>query len=508
MPGLSGMRFRSRGIGKVITALGAMVALGLAACGPVTTPDRDYGQPAPADEAEPGRAGIGAQTLLIENVRLLTMTDAAMIEEGAIAIADGIIAFAGARSGADPALLEGAYRVDGRGRIVMPGLADMHTHYGGGDDGITFLANSVTTVRAPWGGLAAAAGDARVKAGVEAGPHIYFSGPLIDGPEPIWGPGAISVTAPEQAAGIVESQRASGFMAIKLYELLDADSYRAAARAAKEKGLQIWTHVPGALTLDEVIGLRVDSIEHLDDYEGAVRRDNAPALAPRDGISDTLQTWAQADPAKMQALAEKLAAAEVWSVPTLAVVLSRYTNAGDSDAYFARDEAQFIGPGIKGWWMGSLERTAQSAEAARAATPNIQAMIRALHGAGAGLLIGSDSPNPFVAYGYSIHDELAHFAAAGLPPEEIFRIATMRAAEFLDAEGAFGVLEAGARADIVLLDADPREDLATLRNPAAVIVNGKYYPRSDLKRRLDALAETYAAAASQNGPAASSDDAG
>lgn len=307
------------------------------------------------------------------------------------------------------------------------------------------------------------------------------------GPNRSGGAGAIAASSPAIIEGIIESQRASGYKAVKLYELLDAATYRAGVRAAKEKGLQVWTHVPVALSLDDVMALGVHSIEHLDDYAPVVRASNAPALTPRDGISDTLQLWADADPEKIDQLAVRLSESEIWSSPTLAVVLSRYFNGADPDGYFARDEAAYLGPGLRQWWTGSAEAIARSVDAARIAQAPIKAMVRSLHARGAGLLIGTDAPNPFTALGFSIHDELAHFEDAGIPTADVFRIATREAARFLNAETDFGVIAPGARADLVLLAADPRTDLDTLRAPLAVIVNGHYYSRERIDEDLARL---------------------
>jgi imidazolonepropionase-like amidohydrolase len=103
-------------------------------------------------------------------------------------------------------------------------------------------------------------------------------------------------------------------------------------------------------------------------------------------------------------------------------------------------------------------------------------------------LIGTDTPNPFVLPGYAIHDELAGFAAAGIPVEDVLRVATVDAARFLGEEDAFGMVAPGLRADLVLLDRDPIADLDTLRDPAGVMVSGRWHARTDLNSMLEARA--------------------
>ncbi|TDI40436.1 MAG: hypothetical protein E2P02_16950 [Acidobacteria bacterium] len=115
-----------------------------------------------------------------------------------------------------------------------------------------------------------------------------------------------------------------------------------------------------------------------------------------------------------------------------------------------------------------------------------------LYDAGVPLLIGTDTPNPFVIPGFAIHDELAAFVDAGIPVDEVLRIATADAAKFLREEGQWGVVAADARADLVLLDGDPRDDLSVLRRPAGVMVNGHWYDSAILSDALDKLRERIA----------------
>ena len=120
---------------------------------------------------------------------------------------------------------------------------------------------------------------------------------------------------------------------------------------------------------------------------------------------------------------------------------------------------------------------------------NRLAMIRALDAAGADLLVGTDTPNPFVVPGFSLHRELDNFVAAGLTPGRAIQVATRDAARFLDVLSEVGTVEVGKRADLVLLDANPMDDIAHVGQPAGVMVRGNWLSREDLDRRLEAIRE-------------------
>ena len=118
--------------------------------------------------------------------------------------------------------------------------------------------------------------------------------------------------------------------------------------------------------------------------------------------------------------------------------------------------------------------------------------VKALHDAGARLIIGTDTGNPFVISGFSVHEELKHFVDAGLTPYEAIKAATHDAAEFVDALDEWGTVSIGRRADLLLVEANPLEDVANASNQVGVMVRGRWHPKAELQAKLDALAEKYA----------------
>jgi len=425
---------------------------------------------------------LAINTIAFENVRVLPMSEDSILNGHTVVIdGDRIAALGPTASLTIPA---GSRVIDGSGLTLMPGLADMHVHYlSGNEEGVLFVANGVTTVRNMWGTAEQIRLDIRAKNGDLVGPHVYTTGPLIDGAESIWGDDTVSIESPQAAIGAVESQHASGYSMIKLYEKLDPDSYRAAVGAAKERGMKIATHTPESMTVEELLDLQVDSIEHLDGYETALSgvKSGFPLA--------TLNAWQHAETTRMESLAKRTVDAGVWNTPTLTIYtqLPKYNNAASN--FFARPEVRYVSPLLLGFWQQQqafmppeLLSVATAGETAR------NQFVKTLYDAGANLLVGTDTPNPFIVEGYSFHDELDNLSNVGIPNDDLLRMATIEAARFLGEEGEFGVVAKGARADLILVRGDPLTDLSVLREPVGVMVNGHWYERRDLQAILEANA--------------------
>lgn len=118
-------------------------------------------------------------------------------------------------------------------------------------------------------------------------------------------------------------------------------------------------------------------------------------------------------------------------------------------------------------------------------------IVKALHDAGARLLLGTDFPPAFTVPGHSLHEELSNFVAAGLTRYEALRAGTSGASEFLGKPAEFGVVAEGARADLLLLEANPLADVRNAARRAGVMVRGAWYTESEMRERMDKLAATY-----------------
>ncbi len=422
-----------------------------------------------------GPAAAQDDATAFDNVTIITMTESGTFHGGHVIVDDGLIVAVG--KGPLPAGFEGQV-IAGGGAVLMPGIADMHVHYYADDMGVLYLANSTTFVRNLTGSVQTVRRDQAARDGALLAPRVATSGPIID-----WGEASpddffIRVQSIPEAVGAVRSQGRSGFDAVKLYSGLPADTYRAAAEEARRQGMRIFTHVPDAMSVQEVLALEVDSIEHLDGYARALVRDNFTTDARRPWP----MMWANADRDKFAGLVDATLAAGTWNVPTFAITYGRLYSA-DPDAYFARPEAIYL-PAWADYWAQSAGQYADNIPYYEAQLREKGAFTRTLYDAGAGVLIGSDGPNPFVTPGYAIHDELRGFAEAGFTNAEILRIATVDAARFMGMEGRMGVIAPGARADLIMLRADPHDDLEILREPLGAMVGGNWWDREAIDAAL------------------------
>lgn len=454
---------------------------------------------ASACASTPRTIEAGEPVTAFRNVTVITEYGGARLQHQTVAVrGDRIIAVAPDNAIALP---EGATIVDGGGRILAPGIADMHAHYQDPSVGILMLANSITTVRNPSGfGIGNGPGttldlQARTARGEVVGPYIYSSGQLIDGPGSFWGPGVVVETV-EGVRERVRQDADAGYIAIKLYAQLTPEQFRAGVEEARAHHLQVYSHVPASMTLEQVLDLHVDSIEHLDGYERSLGGEGQ-------GVQSR---WAAAPVDRMATLATRVTESGVWQVPTLIVNLAPSRAFADLAAADAAPDMRYAQQGLIDFWHSYPARSPPGTDfaaryrIAQAGHVRRLEMLRALHAAHTPLLIGTDAPNPYVLFGFSIHEELGFFREAGFSNTEILRIATLDAARFLNKAGEFGVIREGARADFLLLSADPEQDLGVLRTPQGVMAAGRWFDRA----RLDALlgeAER-AAAASRTAPPA------
>jgi hypothetical protein len=370
--------------------------------------------------------GYGGPLALI-HAHVLTMDNGPMIERDQIVIIrDGrIVAVGRTEEMAPPA---DARTVDMAGLYVIPGLADMHVHLRR-EHVPQYLRNGITTVRDLWGHgeILELRSESRNGGNV---PWIVTTGPGIDGSPPVR-PTPALLDRPEDAAGLVEALALQGWDALKVYQNLRRDAFLALAQAAAAAETDLVGHVPTDVPLSEALG-RMRSIEHLEGYDKALVGQRQRGF----------RSWTLVEPADMALWARRTADSGTWNVPTLVVIRKVLTNNNSSGG---------AGRGVS----------------------NARTMVGHLHDAGASILSGTDAGVPLVEPGTSLHDELAELIAAGLSPYDALAAATASPARFLGLDGQLGVVKAGARADLVLLRANPLEDLRTARSPVAVVLRGR-----------------------------------
>jgi len=405
-----------------------------------------------------------------------------------------------------------AKRIDGRNRFLMPGLADMHVHFvrgvlppetenratnsAGRPPGIPasassdherenrayallFLSNGVTTVRNMWGSDTIDSFGREIDAGQVAGPYIYSTGPITDAGPPVWQSSRVVDTAAE-AEDAVKSDKAKGYTGIKVYSLLSEEAYRAIVVAARRQELPVVGHVPISVGLMGAVTVRQDSIEHLDSFVAALQ--TAEAMRARKSFAERLH---EVDLTKLSRLAVAIKEAGVWICPTMVVA-----DAPGTDSAWL-EKASYLPPDVFVRYRRMYPNWATDPRSTPEARAFNTQVVSALHKAGAHLLLGTDTVKPGTLPGYSLHLELEQFVKSGMTPFEAIRAGTADAAVFLHQETEFGTVAVGRRADLLLLDANPLEDVKNTEKLAGVMAKGRWFPVDELTQQMRMLRATY-----------------
>ncbi|MGB8983219.1 MAG: amidohydrolase family protein [Anaerolineales bacterium] len=427
---------------------------------------------------------LGAPVTAFVDVTVIPMDNERTLEHQTVVVRDGIIERIG-----DSAQVEvpaEALVIDGRGRYLMPGLVDMHVHVEYPNDLLLFVANGVTTVRNMWGntdrklwfGLPdQLTMKKQIAEGKLFAPTIYTAGPVMEG-KPANHPLMETFTSPEQAAESVAWQKAQGYDFVKVYDHLSPEIYEAILHSAIEQGLPTVGHVPFAVGLDGVLSSGQITIEHLTGY---VDPDAVRFLIPEDELDE---------------YAARTKDAGVWNC----VTLTEYPKSKQTAEVFDQLQHQpgmvYQSPSTRlfspfMYYMASQSHSYQGEDYPQRVADLNRRMVQALHNAGAGILLGTDSAQAYHLPGFSFHEELALLVEAGLTPYEALKAGTRDASLALGREYEFGLVAEGQRADLLLLEANPLEDVSNANQRTGVMLRGRWYGSDELQSMLAALADSY-----------------
>ncbi|MGI5150950.1 amidohydrolase family protein [Plantactinospora sp. CA-294935] len=414
----------------------------------------------------------------------------------------------------------GAVVVDLRGRFLIPGLADMHTHgYAEQIDPALCVANGVTTVREMSGTAAVHDWRRRIEAGTLLGPRYTIGSRIIDGAPTIWDPmmlSVLSVADAEQARQAVRQVVAEGADFVKVYSRLSPPAYRAIAAECRRLGVEFAGHCPDELPITEAATLGQASVEHV--FWAAIDTSSAEEQLRAQIGRIRLETgdysgwfaaihpveWLAAhtySPAKARRVFERLAGRRTRQVLTLAMHHG-LDNARTLDLYADPRVRYLPAPMLAGQQYALDElylkdrSPAEDAEWAAMFTHRLR-MVGELHRAGVPLMVGTDVGTCGLFPGFSVHDELRFLVEAGLSPMAALHAATAEPASFLGART--GRIARRAAADLVVLDANPLTEIGNTRRIDGVVVRGRYLDRAALDGLLRGVEEA-AAAMSEEAP--------
>ena len=403
--------------------------------------------------------------------------------------------------------------IDATGKFLLPGFWDMHVHLAGINAEPSWskqvllpllLANGITGVRDMGGDLdALLSWQHDIESGTQLGPHIVASGPFLvaSGRKT---PEQYPVANAAEARAAVDDLKKRGANFIKIITMPSRDAFFAVADESKKQNISFVGHLPFEIGAKEASDAGIHSIEHLlysafslsfSSKEAELR----PRLVQAEKSGDSAaweeiahESDATYNPEKAAALFQTLKKNGTWVTPTLASL----NITSHPEKWKTNDPLlDFVPLALAKEWRDSFndaEMKQRAAWLARQAS-NDWKLTGELHGAGVPLLVGSDSLDAFVFPGDSFHQELAELVRAGFAPMEALQAATRGAAQFLGREKEFGTVEAGHAADLVLLDANPIENISNTRKVWAVIRNGGYYDRAALDAMLARAKEAAAA---------------
>jgi imidazolonepropionase-like amidohydrolase len=388
--------------------------------------------------------------------------------------------------------------IDATGQYLIPGLWDMHVHsafgdwFPGGRDIILplFIANGVTGVRDMGGDIPVLIEWRKeIASGQIVGPRMVISGPMLDAYLPngkLRFPSSIAVSTPATAVAAVDSLKAQGVDFIKVQSVISHDAYLAAAAEAHKQGLPIVGHVPDKVRIQEVVEAGQKSIEHLMGiFEGCSTEEDK--FIKGEGNLKLLLTTQ--DQQRCESLIKLLAQNQTWQVPTLAwqrggtFLDQRDLKHDPLDKYVPAYWRDVTWHRFTDEMMPDLLRDPLALRQDYFAH-NLQ-IVGAMHRAGVPFMAGTDTaPGVYIVPGFSLHDELANFVEAGFTPMEALQTATSNPARFLGMEASFGAVEPGKIADLVLLSANPLEDIRNTRKISIVVANGHIFDRAALDQIL------------------------
>jgi imidazolonepropionase-like amidohydrolase len=363
----------------------------------------------------------------------------------------------------------GARRIDATGKFLLPGLGEMHGHNpppGSSDEYVEnvyflYVANGVTTVRSMLGWPGQLELREKVRRGEILGPTLLLAGPSFSGH---------SVHSPQAAEERVREQKAEGWDLLKIHPGVRREVFDAMAATARAEQIEFSGHVPAEVGLHHAIAQGQVTIDHLDGYIEALQAEDAPV-----------------DRRKLDEIVRHTVKTNTWVVPTMAL-WETILGSADLKTMLAYPELRYMPKDeVERWRTGYERRVAApdfNRERARQIAENRKVLLQALSEGGARIIFGTDAPQVFSVPGYSIHREWPLMAEAGMSNAAILRSATRAVGEYLAATDSFGTVAPGQRADLLLLEANPLEDLRHLTRRAGVMVRGQWLPEKEIQERL------------------------
>ncbi len=425
--------------------------------------------------------------ILISDVNIVDVEDGRIIEQQQVVVDSGRITAISAVAYPPDTF---ARVIEGRGKFLLPGLAEMHAHIPDPSTSrerleetlFLYLSNGITTIRGMLGHPAHLQLREQAKQGGLLSPRIFTSSPSLNGN---------TVPTPRVADSLVRTYAAQGYDFLKIHPGIPLQPFDTLVATAREVGIPFSGHVPVAVGIRHALESEYASIDHVDGFlEGLVPE--SAGIDPGANGFFGYNFSELADTSRIAGLVAMARKHQVWVVPTQSL-FERWFAPADADSLLQGEEMKYMPAStLEDWRHRKLESTGPGSGFD---TPRWETfirirrqLIRALQADGHAMLLGSDAPQLFNVPGFSIHHEVAGMARAGLTPLQILQSGTVNPARFFGMEQQFGSIAEGMAADLLLLDANPLQDLQALKTPSGVMVRGVWLDRKTIDSKLQEIA--------------------
>ncbi len=435
---------------------------------------------------------VESASYAVVDVTVLPMDDDRVLENQTVLIDDERIIWIG--PSADAQLPESTVEVPGQGRWLMPGLAEMHAHVPGGnaprelveDIFFLYIANGITTIRGMLGAPEQLAWRSEIEEGTLLGPTFLVGAPSLRGS---------NVQTPEDAERLIRAHDEAGYDFQKIHPGIPRVAWDHMVEVANEVGLTFAGHVPEDVGIVHALETGIATVDHLDGYlQSAIPPEVQERYTSQLGVIPTAAILEQVDRNRLREFVDLTISMGAWNVPTM-YLWENFYRPVDPDSMLGLPEMQYVPAAMReGWARQKRQRPVDASETGALMSATRVELLGMLHEAGAKILMGTDSPQMFNVPGFSLHREMAVMAEA-MSPLDVLRTGTRNVAEYtaesLGMASDFGTVTVGNRADLLLLEADPRDDVANVAQRAGVFVRGQWLSQQDIEQRLTRQAEKY-----------------
>jgi len=430
---------------------------------------------------------ISPTATLITNANIVDVRSGKILENRNVVIDSGRI----------QSILESVEKTDGykttivaSGKFLMPGLAEMHAHIPPPSTDakrieetlFIYLSNGITTIRGMLGDSMHLELRKKASNGEILSPRIFTSSPSLNGN---------SVKTKEEATEKVTAYQKAGYDFLKIHPGIQRDVFNEVVRTANEVGIPFAGHVPVDVGIRHALESKYVSIDHVDGFLEGLVPESENVDPTKNGFFGFAFT-PLADTSKIDELVALAKQNEVWIVSTQSL-FERWFAPITADELLKQPEMKYMRAStLKSWKERKEQSTATDSGFNEAQWQKFDSirkqLISALNKNGHGMLLGSDAPQLFNVPGFSIHHEVEGMLGAGMRPLEIIQSGTMNPATFFDMSDTFGEIKEGLDADMVLLDANPLENMAALKEISGVILQGKWLSKASIAEKLEEIA--------------------